>query len=91
MNGDIDKNLASHDRVFTVRPPTMSLSPPNVAQKPANPFHLAPVLDVLNDDYQTWKFNGTFRNKSPYKGPPNAEVDKAWADLLSCTTAIPMK
>lgn len=47
---------------------------------------LAPVLDVLSDEYQTWKFNGTFRNFSPYKGPPNGEVDKAWADLFSCTS-----
>lgn len=46
----------------------------------------APVLDVLSDEYQTWKFNGTFRNFSPYKGPPNGEVDKAWADLFSCTS-----
>ena len=46
---------------------------------------LAPVLDVLSDEYQTWKFNGTFRNFSPYKGPPNEEVDKAWADLFTCT------
>ena len=46
----------------------------------------APVLDVLSDEYQTWKFNGTFRNLSPYKGPPNAEVDKAWADLFTCTS-----
>ena len=48
-------------------------------------FSSAPVLDVLDDEYQTWKFNGTFRDYSPYKGPPNAEVDKAWADLFSCT------
>jgi len=56
--------------------------------KPADSFPPAPVLDVLGDEYQTWKFNGTFRDFSPYKGPPNAEVDKAWADLFTCTSGL---
>lgn len=38
------------------------------------------MLEVLDDNYQTWKFNGTFRDNSPYKGPPNVDVDKAWAE-----------
>ena len=49
-----------------------------------NCFRPAPILDVLDDEYQTWKLNGTFRDYSPYKGPPNADVDKPWADLFSC-------
>jgi len=45
----------------------------------------APVLDVLTDDYQTWTFNGTFRDFSPYKGPPSDDVDRAWRELFNCT------
>ena len=51
----------------------------------AHAYSTAPVLDVLSDDYQDWKFNGTFRDFSPYKGPPSADVDKAWNDLFACT------
>ena len=46
------------------------------------------MLDVLDDELQIWKFNGTFRDYSPYKGPPNADVDKAWADLFSCSSFL---
>lgn len=38
----------------------------------------APALGVVGDDYEVWRFNGTFRNDSPYKGPPSASVDAAW-------------
>lgn len=41
----------------------------------------APLLEVLSDDYQLWKFNGTFRKSSPYKGPPSPSVDAAWDNL----------
>lgn len=43
---------------------------------------LAPLLDILNDDYQVLKFNGTFREFSPYKGPPSSSVDAAWENLF---------
>ena len=55
----------------------------------ADGFAIAPILDVLDDDYQTWKFNGSFKNDSPYKGPPNPTVDKAWADLWDCMSNVP--
>ena len=38
----------------------------------------APALAVIHDDYEVWRFNGTFRSDSPYKGPPSASVDAAW-------------
>ena len=40
--------------------------------------HAAPALDAIRDDYEVWRFNGTFRNDSPYKGPPSESVDAAW-------------
>ena len=52
----------------------------------AEGFSSAAVLDVLDDDYQTWKLNGTVQDCSPCKGPPHAEVDKACADLFPCTS-----
>lgn len=41
----------------------------------------APALAVVGDDYEVWRFNGTFRNDSPYKGPPSARVDAAWNQI----------
>ena len=38
----------------------------------------APALAIIDDEYEVWHFNGTFRNGSPYKGPPSASVDAAW-------------
>ena len=38
----------------------------------------APALAIIDDEYEVWRFNGTFRNGSPYKGPPSASVDAAW-------------
>lgn len=38
----------------------------------------APALEAVDDEYEVWRFNGTFRNGSPYKGPPSVSVDKAW-------------
>ena len=38
----------------------------------------APALAVIGDEYDVWRFNGTFRIDSPYKGPPSASVDAAW-------------
>ena len=46
---------------------------------PANvSISTAPALAIVDDEYEIWRFNGTFRNGSPYKGPPSASVDAAW-------------
>ena len=62
----------------------MSLERGTSSRLPSRPS--APVFDMLNDEYETWKFNGTFRNFSryEYKGPRNGDVDKAWAVLFTC-------
>ena len=42
----------------------------------------APALEAVDDEYEVWRFNGTFRNGSPYKGPPSASVDAAWNHII---------
>ncbi|KAI9881204.1 MAG: hypothetical protein M1830_007182 [Pleopsidium flavum] len=37
-----------------------------------------PGLDILDDNYQTVQFSG---HRTKYRGPPNEEVDAAWAQL----------
>lgn len=79
----VDRCLAIESKVSTVRKLLLvfrSLRKLSAAEG----FATAPILDVLDDDYQTWKFNGSFKNDSPYKGPPSPAVDKAWADLWDC-------
>lgn len=44
---------------------------------------LAPVLDLLSDDYQTLKFIGHTKEGSPYQGPPNSKVDAVWDRLTT--------
>ena len=38
--------------------------------------------------YKTWRFNGTFRLDSPYKGPPSASVDTVWERLTDNTRPV---
>ncbi|MCJ1235720.1 hypothetical protein MMC14_003691 [Varicellaria rhodocarpa] len=40
-----------------------------------------PALHVVNEEYQTWKMNGTLRTSSSYRGPPSSEIDAAWEKL----------
>ena len=44
----------------------------------------APLVPLLNEVPQTWKFNGTLTHPSPYKGPPDDSVDDAWDRLYNC-------
>ena len=46
---------------------------------------IAPALAIIGDEYEVWRFNGTFRNGSPYKGPPSASVDAAWNHISDGT------
>ena len=39
----------------------------------------SPALHLFGDDYEERRFTGTFKADSPWKGPPNIEVDNAWA------------
>lgn len=41
----------------------------------------SPVNSLINDNYETWRFNGTFDQSSPYKGPPSPAVEDSWANL----------
>ncbi|MCJ1451359.1 hypothetical protein MMC28_001695 [Mycoblastus sanguinarius] len=43
----------------------------------------SPAFEIVHDDYDTWRFNGTFRFNSPYKGPPSPSVDAAWDEISS--------
>ena len=45
---------------------------------------LAPALAAVSDDYQTLRFNGSFRTYSPYKGPLSPTVNAAWEELIEC-------
>ena len=79
----VDECLAIESRASTVCEIFMMLRSSRKLSA-ADGFAIAPILDVLDDNYQTWKFNGSFKNDSPYKGPPSPAVDKAWADLWDC-------
>ena len=39
----------------------------------------SPGLHLFNDNYEERRFTGTFKADSPWKGPPNLDVDTAWA------------
>lgn len=41
----------------------------------------APATGAVHDDYEIWRFNGTFRFVSPYKGPPSVSVDTSWKEI----------
>ena len=86
----VHRSLATESKACTVREVSTlfwSLRKLSAADDVAT----APILDVLDDDYQTWKFNGSFKNDSPYKGPPSPAVDKAWADLWDCVSNFPFQ
>ncbi len=38
----------------------------------------APILEDLDPGLQEFRFNGSIRWPSPYRGPPSREVDAAW-------------
>lgn len=38
----------------------------------------APILEDLDPGLQEFRFNGSIRWPSPYRGPPSPEVDAAW-------------
>ena len=38
----------------------------------------SPALDALKSGYQTVQFIGSLSAPSPYKGPPNPDVDAVW-------------
>ena len=38
----------------------------------------APVLEDLDPGLQEFRFNGSIRWPSPYRGPPSSKVDAAW-------------
>ncbi|MCJ1307805.1 hypothetical protein MMC25_001453 [Agyrium rufum] len=38
----------------------------------------SPALYLINDEYEERRFVGTFDSDSPWKGPPNPQVDEAW-------------
>ncbi|KAL8893984.1 MAG: hypothetical protein Q9207_008561 [Kuettlingeria erythrocarpa] len=43
---------------------------------------VAPGLAAFDDDdYQTVRFHGSFGLPSPYKGPPNPDVDAKWSEI----------
>lgn len=49
--------------------------------------NVAPALHVISDEYETWRFNGSFDLFSPYKGPPSPAVDAAWGKILDSWAA----
>ena len=41
----------------------------------------SPALDALKEGYRIVQFNGSLSAPSPYKGPPNSDVDAAWKSI----------
>lgn len=51
----------------------------NCVRKLSSP---SPALHLISDEYETWRFNGSFDLPSPYKGPPSPAVDAAWGKIV---------
>ncbi|KFZ02434.1 hypothetical protein V500_00208 [Pseudogymnoascus sp. VKM F-4518 (FW-2643)] len=46
----------------------------------------SPALGIVNEEYNLLRYSGTFKNGSPYKGPPSPSVDAAWDNITEIGT-----
>ncbi|KHN95575.1 uncharacterized protein MAM_06632 [Metarhizium album ARSEF 1941] len=48
--------------------------------------YYSPINEAIQEEYLHVRFNGSLWHDSPYKGPPTAEVEQAWQDLMAYGT-----
>ncbi|KID73865.1 hypothetical protein MAJ_11513, partial [Metarhizium majus ARSEF 297] len=48
--------------------------------------YYSPINEAIREEYLDVRFNGSLWYESPYKGPPTAEVEQAWQDLMAYGT-----